>query len=82
MTFINKLNLVAYKMFMKLYLLLYADDIVIFSESNDFQLALNGMSDYCSLWNLKVNVLKTKVIIFSRGNLKNKPLFFLSRYTC
>ena len=64
-------------MFLKLYLLLYADDTVIFSESKeDLQLALNGMSDYCSLWKLKVNVLKTKVIIFSRGKLRNKPSFF------
>ena len=57
-------------MFLKLYLLLCADDTVIFAESKeDLQLALNGMSDYCSLWKLKVNVLKNKsYYIFTRKN--------------
>ena len=61
---------------MKLYLLLYADDTVIFAESQEeLQLALNAMCAYCDIWKLKVNSAKTKVVIFSKGKSKNTPIF-------
>ena len=31
---------------------------------------------YCSDWNLSVNASKTKVVIFSKGKIRNKPDFF------
>ena len=53
--------------FLKLYVLLYADDTVIMAEDpNDLQLALNGLNLYCEQWSLKINVDKTKIIRFSK----------------
>ena len=50
---------------LKLYLLLYADDIVIFSASSEgLQYGLDVLSDYCSKWRL--NTDKTKVMIFRK----------------
>ena len=49
----------------KLFMLLYADDIVIFpNTAEELQYGLNLLSDYCLKWKLKVNVSKTKIMIF------------------
>jgi hypothetical protein len=49
---------------------LYADDTVIIAESeNDLQNALNTFNLYCDQWKLKINVDKTKVLIFSKGEI-------------
>jgi len=46
--------------YFKLYLLLYADDTVIFAESPEqLLLALDAMLRYCNLWKLSVNNSKT-----------------------
>lgn len=56
------------EVYFKLYLLLYADDTVIFAESAaELQSALNAMYLYCETWNLKVNATKTNVVIFSKS---------------
>ena len=48
--------------YIKLFLLLYADDTVILSESpKELQKALNGMYEYCKCYKLEVNAQKTKV---------------------
>ena len=48
---------------LKLYLLLYADDIVIFSNTSEgLQKGLDILSDYCQKWKLTVNIDKTKVM--------------------
>ena len=31
------------------------------------------MKDYCDMWNLQINVSKTKDLVFSRGKIRNKP---------
>ena len=52
----------------KLFLLLYADDITLFSDSADgLQEGFNILSEYCDRWKLKVNLSKTKVMIFRKG---------------
>ena len=52
---------------MKLFLLLYADDIVIFSESeNGLQKGLDILNEYCQRWKLSVNPNKSKIIIFRK----------------
>ena len=57
---------------LKLLLLLYADDTIIVSDSPvDFQNSLNLFNDYCNEWKLKVNMSKTKVIIFGARNTSN-----------
>ena len=54
----------------KLFMLLYADDIVIFANSAEqLQESLNMLSDYCRRWKLTVNVSKTKVMVFGKGGL-------------
>ena len=50
-------------------MLLYADDI--FSEG--LQQALDALFDYCDKWSLRVNVDKTKVVVFSRGKIWKMP---------
>ena len=68
-----------YDMFAKLCVLLYADDTVILAESEpDLQCALDGLAEYCKLWDLTVNLDKTKVVIFSQGRKKpKKPFLYL-----
>lgn len=52
-------------------LLMYADDIVILSQSSKgLQNALNALSTYCKNWKLSININKTKIVIFnSRGKI-------------
>ena len=70
---LNDINLDTY---LKLYVLLYADDTVILAESpRELQLALDAMDQYCTLWKLKINVSKTKVLVFSRGCVRKRPEF-------
>jgi hypothetical protein len=53
--------------YLKLFVLLYADDTVIMAESReDLQVRLNIFGEYCQKWKLKVNVEKNKILIFSR----------------
>ena len=54
--------------YFKLLVLFYADDTVIMAESADeLQHALREFQTYCSYWKLKVNVDKTKILVFSKG---------------
>ena len=53
---------------LKLYLLLYGDDIVVFSSTSEgLQRGLNILSDYCDKWKLVVNTDKTKIMVFRNG---------------
>ena len=64
------------RVYLKLFILLYADDTVIFSDNeNDLQHALNAFADYCDTWKLKINVSKTKVMTISKGNVRNRKIF-------
>ena len=64
------------EVFFKLYLLLYADDTVIFAESPDeLQVALDRMKSYCDTWNMQVNTSKTEVVVFTKGKIRRKPVF-------
>ena len=56
----------------KIPLLLYADDLVIFSTSKlSLQNALNSLQIFCNDWDMELNVDKTKVVIF--GNYRKLP---------
>ena len=62
---------------LKLYLLLYADDIVIFSMSSEgLQNGLDVLCDYCQRWKLTVNTDKAKVMIFRKGGNLPRNLSF------
>ena len=65
----NQLNV-----YLKLFVILYADDTVIISETKeDLQKQLDVFSEYCKFWQLKVNV--EKILVFSRGRLPNNLTF-------
>ena len=67
--------------YFKMFILLYADDTILMSESNeDLQLMLNEFCDYCKQWKLKVNVQKTKVMVFSKGRLSKNLKFYIEDY--
>ena len=56
-----------YNNYLKILLLLYADDTVIFSNSErGLQKCLDTLHAYCMKWKLNVNSDKTKVIIFRK----------------
>ena len=57
----------------KLFLLFYADDAVIFAESaEELQNSINILFKYCNRWKLKLNTDKSHVIVFKRGRKSNK----------
>ena len=62
---------------LSIYLLLFADDAVIMSETLEglLEALLNQLEIYCNKWNLVVNIDKTKVMIFKKGGLKSNIQF-------
>lgn len=61
----------------KLFLILYADDIVIFAESSEeLQKSLDLLLEYCNRWKLVVNTNKTKIMIFRKGGRIPRNLAF------
>ena len=69
-----KSNMMPVKIMDKLIpLLMYADDIVILSETaSGLQSALDALSTYCNCWKLSINIKKTKIIIFNARVSVNK----------
>ena len=62
----------------KMFMLLYADDIVLFGNSAEqLQDSLNLLSNYCKRWKLTVNINKTKVMVFRKGGALPRNLTFL-----
>ena len=59
-----------YLVFLKLFVLLYADDSVILAENDpDLHMVLDSVHEYCTTYKLTVNISKTKIMIFSRGKV-------------
>ena len=53
-------------LYLKLLILLYANDTVIMSKNKiNFQKCLNEFYDYCQMWKLNINFNKTEIIIFN-----------------
>ena len=60
-----------------LFMLLYADDAVLFSKSPEtLQNMLNRLQAYSSVWGLKVNTDKTKILIFEKGRKTSIDFFY------
>ena len=60
-----------------IYILLYADDIIMFGNSpEDLQKSLATLEDYCSKWKLTVNTNKTKIMVFRKGGRLSNDLDF------
>ena len=52
---------------LKLFTLLYADDIVLFGNSaSELQNSIDILEEYCQKWKLTVNTTKTKVFNFQK----------------
>ena len=63
---------------LNLFVLLYADDIVIMAENEcGMQRNLNLLNEYCNCNGLRVNISKTKMMVFARSKtrLRNLPTF-------
>ena len=59
-------------MYLKVLLLLYTDDTVIFSNNEqNFKKCLNEFSEYCKLWKLNINYNKTEIVVFNSRNNSN-----------
>ena len=55
--------------FLKIFVLLYADDTVILADNAEaFQKSLDSFDIYCTEWKLKINQNKSKVIVFGAQN--------------
>ena len=55
--------------------LMYADDLILLSDTKEgLQKQIDKMGFYCDEWKLDVNIKKTKIMIFNRGNnlIKNE----------
>ena len=62
--------------FIKVFVLLYADDTIVLAENeHQLQIALDTVHQYCTRYNLSVNINKTKIVVFSRGKVRNFPMF-------
>jgi hypothetical protein len=56
--------------------MLYADDTIVLAESaEDLQVQLNAFGEYCDNWKMKVNVNKTKIMVFGFGKLRQNLKF-------
>ena len=66
--------------YLKLYILLYADDTVLFSNSkDDLQQTLDVFERYCDDWKLSVNVAKSKVLIFTASRYAENTRFYFKQ---
>ena len=58
------------------FLIYFADDAVVFTTNpKSLQLMLNDIEEYCNQWKLKINVKKTKIMIFEKGRHTNVDFF-------
>ena len=69
--------------YMKIFVLLYADDTVIMAnDAQSLQKNLHYLSEYCDMWNLSVNTDKTKIVIFfSKYEYREKNNFIYKNTT-
>ena len=62
--------------FLKIYVLLYADDTIVLAESSsELQKTLDAVHQYCENWKLTVDTDKTKIVIFSKCKMQNYPFY-------
>ena len=61
----------------KIFMLLYADDIVVFAKTSDeLQRGLDLLADYCKRWKLTINVSKSKVLVFRKSGVLPRNISF------
>ena len=50
----------------------------VYLQTQLVQCSLNALHTYCEMWGLKLNINKTKVVIFSRGKVRKIPKFYFN----
>ena len=66
----------------KIFLLLYADDQVIFGKSQEaVQSMLSYIENYCKIWGLKISTSETKCMIFEKGRYTNYDFYLNNKKT-
>ena len=62
---------------LNIFLLMYADDTVLISESpEDLQCMLDCLELYTTTWKLNVNIQKTKIMVFRSGARQTEKIWF------
>ena len=62
--------------YLKIFIILYADDTVILSESVEgLQEALSAFEKYCNILKLTVNTNKSKIVVLSKKKYKTNVVF-------
>jgi hypothetical protein len=62
---------------LSLFLIMYADDMVIFSESVEgLQAMLDALYNYTEKWKLSVNINKTKIVFRNGGILSDDEKWY------
>ena len=70
------MDITTYNIYSKLFHLLYADDTVIIAENqSELQKTLENLHEYCITNELTISTTKTRVMVCSRGKIRNKPTF-------
>ncbi len=63
--------------YLRILVLMYADDTVLICDSElSMMQTLISFHMYCSEWKLNVNVGKTKIVIFTRGQVQTSNFYF------
>ena len=60
-------------------ILLYADDMALIADTiGRLQRMIDVLESYCCKWNMLVNLIKTKIMVFRRGGVsrKNEQWFY------
>ena len=52
--------------------------MVFSNNAEQLQIGLDVLSEYCARWKLKVNISKTKILIFRKGGILPRNLEFTS----
>ena len=60
----------------KINALMYADDLVLISRTKEgLQRQIDSLHNYCQKWKLSINIMKSKSMVFNRGNNLIKTVF-------
>ena len=60
----------------KINALMYADDLILISRTKEgLQRQIDCLQEYCQKWKIRINIKKTKTMIFNRGNKLRKTSF-------
>jgi hypothetical protein len=61
----------------KMFMLLYADDAVLFATTKEaLQHLVNEVKTYSENWNLNVNTAKTEIMVFEKRGASNPEIYF------